>query len=80
MSEDIYDMDAADRELADTILKTNIVVMCGIWVLKPDYRKFLSDPIRSRFRKLFHIPDKSLIHGNDKQGHQAVPERVSDRE
>jgi hypothetical protein len=75
-----YGPEDADRKLSDAISGTNIAFMCITWVFAPEYRKYLSDPIKDRARKLFIVPCESLLHAmRYKQEHEAVPERVQDR-
>jgi uncharacterized protein (DUF488 family) len=75
-----YGPEDADRKLSDAISGTNIVLMCATWVVAPEYRKYLSDPIKDRARKLFIVPCESLLHAlQHKQEHEAVSERVQDR-
>lgn len=75
-----YGPEDADRKLADAIAGTNIVFMAAVWVISPDFRKYLSDPIKARARNLFIVPCESLIHAlQHKQEHETVQERDEDR-
>jgi hypothetical protein len=56
-------VEKADMHLADALSKTNLIAMVFVWVALPEYRKYLSDPIKGSLHKIFISPLESILHG-----------------
>lgn len=72
----------ADEKLKDALDRSNILTTAIAWIIFPDYRKYLKDPLVAKCRrtflgKIFNGMHERFVHAmrKDRQGQQTVQER-----